>query len=109
MSTDSPPRTPTPDDWSELLADDVGSIGEEPTPSRGDVRWHLDEIEREEDELLEQKAAQQYGRELQLQIEQLEKTPRPPFESIRHLRERLEAENDLYRKQFVWQMENSEF
>ncbi|KAK6744392.1 hypothetical protein RB195_011226 [Necator americanus] len=54
----------------------------------------------------ELKATLEYGKELQRQIDTIEKAPRPPFESIVHLRERLERENELYRRQFAWQMEN---
>ncbi|KHJ81075.1 hypothetical protein OESDEN_19241, partial [Oesophagostomum dentatum] len=55
-----------------------------------------------EDEL----TAQEYGKELERQIELMERAPRPLFESVGHLRERLERENELYRRHFAWQMEN---
>lgn len=106
MFDDPPSRTPTPEDWSELAADDDRCDDVSESSLLSGLEAGLEEEKPLEDDLLEQKAAQQYGMELQLQIEQLERTPRPPFESIRHLRERIEVENDLYRRQFVWQMEN---
>ncbi|VDM85118.1 unnamed protein product [Strongylus vulgaris] len=48
----------------------------------------------------------EYGKELERQINVMQQAPRPPFETIKHLQERLERENELYRKQFIWQMEN---
>ncbi|KJH45818.1 hypothetical protein DICVIV_08142 [Dictyocaulus viviparus] len=53
----------------------------------------------------EQKASQRYGMELQRQIEELEKIPRPSGD-MEHLWERIQLENELYRRQFAWQMEN---
>ncbi|PIO69732.1 hypothetical protein TELCIR_08438 [Teladorsagia circumcincta] len=104
----------TPHDFCPLV--DVQAARLAPPASSSSL---LSEVELLLDDLIEesvdscviqeQKAALQYGRELQLQIEQLEQAPRPPFESIVHLRQRIERENELYRRQFVWQMENSEF
>ncbi|PIO61694.1 hypothetical protein TELCIR_16774 [Teladorsagia circumcincta] len=114
MANDSPlKRSSTPDDWTDLVADEDISHAAQ---TREDVHEKSSEVELLLDDLIEesvdscviqeQKAALQYGRELQLQIEQLEQAPRPPFESIVHLRQRIERENELYRRQFVWQMEN---
>ncbi|VDO69201.1 unnamed protein product [Haemonchus placei] len=108
-------RPSTPDDWTDLVVDEDSP---QAVQSRKDVNIELNEVKSVLNQLTEetvdsstirkQKAAQQYGRELQQQIEQMESAPRPPFETISHLRQRIERENELYRRQFVWQMENSE-
>ncbi|KAK5977155.1 hypothetical protein GCK32_007990 [Trichostrongylus colubriformis] len=112
---DSPLSRPnTPDDWNDLCADedDISHV----VQNRKDVNEELREVKSLLEDMIEesvdsnvireQKASQQYGKELQLQIEQMERAPRPPFETINHLRQRIERTNELYRRQFVWQMEN---
>nr|CDJ84695.1 unnamed protein product [Haemonchus contortus] len=106
-------RSSTPDDWTDLVVDEESP---QAVRNREDINVELNEVRSVLDQLTEetvdsstireQKAAQQYGRELQQQIEQMERAPRPPFETISHLRQRIERENELYRRQFVWQMEN---
>ncbi|KAK6744393.1 hypothetical protein RB195_011226 [Necator americanus] len=111
-------RSPTPEDWFEIDASEVdefedandffelSSVTTVEDSQSTEFKGHEKVQNSNSDINTELKATLEYGKELQRQIDTIEKAPRPPFESIVHLRERLERENELYRRQFAWQMEN---
>uniref|UniRef100_A0A0K0CXH5 Uncharacterized protein n=1 Tax=Angiostrongylus cantonensis TaxID=6313 RepID=A0A0K0CXH5_ANGCA len=99
------------DNDGENDEDEVEAAEDENSKPPPEIYWSYEGTPKEyaDDNVSpEQKASQRYGMELQRQIEELERIPRPSCNDIRHLWERIEQENELYRRQFAWQMENSQ-
>ncbi|VDK49539.1 unnamed protein product [Cylicostephanus goldi] len=100
-------RASTPEDWSELELEfeDANDYFEN---DAGDMEQKQEVVPQKENlpKPTFEQCTLDYGRELERQIDKIQQEPRPPFETVKHLQERLERENELYRKQFAWQMEN---